>query len=484
MMLSSLFFFFFPLLIPVIAQENRFLQVAGSCRNADNDLIANPDVNQKLSDMLDAWLDQCLRKDQCPTEPRPIQTSLSQDWNVLEIATILLMNSACEFFTTREVCDVTTTTRFTNLVEIDGLTIITDVIEKNRPLCYPRECTDDEVTIVHPEPADCNAGDSNCEVLSYTLGCPGRQTSSGTCGDSVISSSHLFNTLQSVFKGILDLTCAAALESGDNSDSCALYIDEVNVDAVQIFDGFKNDNTYKNYEQSCYDANSKFCLVTLNAEYPIGLEAFDIDIPYKDLGDIRMHGESRNIPICLPDGCSDAELNVLAVEHYVRGLRENFDAKCGQSSIPCTAEVENIVCYTKSDAPSSSPSNSISSTPTSAITFAPSDSNKPSSFPTPSAFTAQPTTSSQPSSKPSIVPSDLPTIVTSEFPSSIPSVFPTDSPSDSPSLFPSLVPSISHSPSIVASSEPTGSPTPPVTSGPTICRIGALAKLFQRALNL
>ena len=424
------------------------LKVDDSCREGDNVLVANTELNDKFVTMAETYILEC-SDEQCTTIFHPVNSSLVHNWDELSSFTKSTMKTACEFFSSRRVCEVTTVTKFTNLIQVQGVTIYSDIIESKKPICFPPQCSESEVNVVHPHPANCNHDDAdpalNCEVLSYSVNCPSRPISSGSCAANVLSDGHLFNTLQDIFKASIDLNCLNALNTGENNDICALGVDTVEVDSETSSDGFESNPSYVDYKDFCASAGGQYCLVDMEGSFPTTADFFDPDLEFGDKINISVRAKASNFPLCLPFSCSNDDLKILAEEHYLRNIVSTGGANCAHSSTPCTANILNVECQVV--APSSAPTKSLF---TPSTTISPSETffvdEFPSQTPTFDSFfspsNAPSSTSSQiPSLLLSSSPSNAPSTTSSQIPSLLLSSSPSNPPSTTPSHLASMAPS-------------------------------------------
>lgn len=403
--------------------------VDDTCRDANDILIANDEYATSFTSMLEIFNDNCNKND-CSYTIEPVTSDLTQSWDSLSDLTLASMKTACEFFSSRRVCKVTTVTKFTNLVEIEGVTIFTDIKEDRRPICYPPTCSESEVSIVHPSPANCESDNTNCEVISYFVDCPSRPTSSGSCANDIISSNHLFNTLQTVFQGNILLNCQEALETG-STDLCSLNINQVEATSDNNYEDFSGEATVSHHREVCLNAGGQECFMDINSVFPTTLAFQEIDVTDLDVGELRVEGRFTNLPICLPLTCTDDDLENIAEENFLSNLEVFSGTACGQSAISCSTDVTNIECIKPTVAPSIAPTIKSSSAPSSMPSlkylpsYFPSNSEMPSS--SPSYFpTLPPTNSEKPSLFPSNVSSTSPSVQLSSFPSYKPSSSPTE----------------------------------------------------------
>jgi len=421
-----------------LLQVNHITAVDDICRDANDVLVANNDITNSFIAMMDDFNENC-NGEQCQYSIDPITSDLTQNWDSLSSFTLGAMKTACEFFSQRKVCEVTSVVEFTNLVEIDGVTIYTDIKEDKRPICFPPTCSESEVSTVHSSPADCSPGDSNCEVLSYSVDCPSRSTSNGNCANDVLSSTHLFNTLQTIFQGNILLNCQEALDSGD-TNLCSLDISQVEVTLDYSYEDFLDDSAISEHRQLCYNVGGQECLVDVTASFPTTLEILEFDdVTDLDIGDLSVEGTFTKTPVCLPVSCSNEDVITLAQEYVLSNIEDIAGAICGESSIPCAVEVTNVACTAPSSNPTIFPTFQASNAPS----FQPSSLNLPSAIPSsstlpslsPSQFPSLlPTSSEQPSSYPIFSPSSSPSISSSSLPSLDPSLFSTESPTASPTI--------------------------------------------------
>jgi len=494
-----------------------------TCNSDDIVLYFDNQIEDSFEAFLSHWNATCT-DEQCELQPSdPISGFLNWNYGGPNFA----MRSSCPARRNFRTCEVTSTVyhRFSE----GGIEVRGYIVEENKGVCFPPSCSDDQVNILDPEPGRCDPSTMDCEIVSYEVNCPSRQTTSGNCEQDQLPPTSPFFIARGASELAIIADCTSLFSGGNSIGLCSATTGEINASLKTDFTDFKTDSTYIDHERLCLEKGGQLCSFDMIGEFTIpgpALEqALSEVLPVSNAGDVKIRNQFIEFPRCLASTCGEDTYEDVLANHLNTYFLAEFGLTCDLDSDDCNINISNVQCKKKEPtpapipvtlSPTKSPTNkpildtstgaptpatnletsTEAPTPATKITLSPTlkptqSSATDNSTPTP---TSSPTQGkkifSQPPSKflsespsnwstvaPSLSsnkPSNLPSYVPSGVSSSSPSQALSDSPSVAPTVASSTLPSETNSanPSATSSAIPSSLPTPIVSETAGIPKIG------------
>jgi len=405
--------------------QSQLTPSADVCIDDINSLEEIDELMDATMVMLDAYNETCTANGKCSASAVPGTAVTKNDYTSLVVSNSLgKMESTCN-----SIVPGSTLCLVTNEVKKGEL----NTLELNKPVCVPPSCDESRISDIRfldPNPASCDPTSVSepCEVISTAVMCPElrpQQLDSVQCQNdaTTIESDRRLNPFMSTLRSAVVRACISVL-LGQESELCEIST-PLSVTGIKDFTDIDTSGMkeYDAFEEKCKNAGTPTTLCKMTVDInAIESESFI---------DIETNLIYTDIPLCLPDTCSDQDPISIAQEQLVK---DNF--KCDSVTSFCKVDVTAFTCDSGTEMSTSLPiQETIEATPLTSV--APTTLNSAS----PSVHTSgTPTilTSSSPSIEMSLGPSTTPPKSISTFP---PSASPSKHTSSSPSVTVSLIPS-------------------------------------------
>ena len=355
---NSLAFLFYINLLQIISNTNA---VTFICRDGDSILLENEYVNEAFTSMTNRFEFNKTGS----TQDEPVSLQSVYDYTTLTGRNYVRIKEICENELNYDLCTVTSVTNHFDVV--DDLPVVRETTEKNRPVCFPKSCSEDDIALLHPSPANCDesgVAEGSCKIISYETNCPDRNvTNTLSCANDILPNDSNIVTRINLIEAAVLSSCAAVV-AGTQTDTCSVEYGTFEVSTeIDFTNGQEASNTYGNYESECLYAGGQICDAGIEAVY---------NLPNGNLGDLVLTEKFVEFPFCVSLECTkDEDRKDIAVERFRRYTRESI------VSPPCLENVCNVTVTSfscnggmPSSAPAvATPSPSISKEPT--LTWAP-----------------------------------------------------------------------------------------------------------------
>lgn len=343
----------------IIISSSHGQEVADSiCREANENIITNKNVDTAFEEMMLEYNEGCLDTEQCAVDTEPVNIFLTYDysWFTGRLAYNRLKNT-CESKPGYKICDVTSQTVFRDSSQEDG-ELFTIVTELNKPVCFPPSCSPNQVSILEPTPATCNPNEnSDCQILSYSVQCPQDFTlasDTSTCSDDVLPSTSPFYFQRSLLEAIAISSCTNAV-STQGSKTCTFEVGTVSATTQMNFADFESSPSYLQLQSECSRVGGQICRMDMSLENIIPSKK----VQNITVGDVMMQSTFHRYPQCMPNTCTNDQVKTLAAQNF--GAKSSNE--CRIDSNDCNVTVSNIVCLGLESvftaAPVESPTNNI-----------------------------------------------------------------------------------------------------------------------------
>lgn len=309
------------------------------CLDADSSLAENEDLVSIFTEMTTRFE---LNKTIAPQEV-PVDLTIRQDYSGLIGRNYDRIKNICENDFGYDLCHVISWTYRTETVAniqrlpIDSIPVKRETIEILKPVCFPQSCSEDQVNILDPFPADCDPLISDCEIKGYSVQCPSKKTTledTSTCADDVIPNGNRIYPRLNVLAATMQTNCAT-LFAGGKSIYCSVDYGTFSVDTLTDFStGRELVEQYDPYETTCLQNGGQICDADITATYIV---------QNGDVGEIMLSEDYLQIPLCLPPVCADeGDSEDVAAEAF---RRYTFDSRvvsnCGDN---CDVMIHSVTC--------------------------------------------------------------------------------------------------------------------------------------------
>lgn len=314
--------------------------VSQVCRDADDLLKSNNDLISLFGDMTTRYeLNKTV-----DTQDDPVHITVSKDYTGLMGRNYNKIKSICEDDFGYDLCSVIS---WTNRMEevgnipalpVDTIPVKREVIEILKPVCFPKSCREDQISILDPYPADCDPLIGDCEISSYRVTCPRGRVASGdkaNCASDIIPNGSPIYTRINFMENTMKTSCTAEL-AGSNSLYCQVDYGEFELEtSTDYSNGRESADEFAPYQSTCALNGGLICNTDLTASYK-----FENGV----VGDLFLSESYFQIPLCLPSDCMDeSDKQTIAVETF---RDYTFDSRivadCAEGE--CDVSVTNITC--------------------------------------------------------------------------------------------------------------------------------------------
>lgn len=376
------------------------LEIDSVCLADDSDLVSNEKLQNSFTNMFQQFNRTCSEPD-CIQMIRPIDLYLIHDYSTLGSS---LLTRSCERRNNYKMCRVTTKTKF-NVNDMIGdgsspipgfeFNVKSYVIEKDKPVCFPPTCEDQDAYLVDSSPARCSpdggALDLDCEVMSYEVDCPeDRMLETGNCDDATLPSTSSFFVQRTLYEATILAECAVAVQGGtsgtnNNTDStrCNFGFGDVEGFYLANFQKFTTDDYYVYHDDLCKENGGRVCTAKLKGTITVPSDEVEaivekaltmsenLDFALSTYGSVTVEGELTALPVCLANSCTDArEIDALIVDRLESIMAEQgLPVKCERDSKNCNVTVSDISCAGRVMTSSPTSLSDVTATPTTSPTL-------------------------------------------------------------------------------------------------------------------
>ena len=222
---------------------------------------------------------------------------------------------------------------------------------KREPVCFPYQCTDDQVDIVHGKPLGCDPEVTECILQSERAVCSDRPEGAGS------GNCHMYagivnddETLTSAITALSSKASMACVNFGQDDDDDPICVSEtapIKIYLSKHFRTFEADPAYRSYLNSCYDVDSHTCYMSMAVKMQGQVGFFSLDLI----------GDYNDYPVCMPKTCTADE----KIEHATaiiqkdvgekmrEGMAAGFRRKLSESNVEISEEDVNRMLQTGSD---------------------------------------------------------------------------------------------------------------------------------------
>lgn len=325
--LSSLAIVVVVILLPLYHRHYAYalVQYVGErCETANDELNAlNSKVDLASRALYKAYNDTCWDAGTCSATSQSDLTTTTRDFGALTAhEDYTALRSACDdlgaSFTLCEVTNVVQRTLF-------------KTVEHKKPVCFPNSCTEGDVRILDPSPANCENGvytgdnedctlqtflrsvlnmvlpqklqkqkqqqqqqQEECTITSTTVTCPQRPASQGICSADAktVTDNDNYERKHRKLYQIMIGRCLQVI-FGTADGACRVNA-EVNLVSVQDYTGFESHPSFLTFLNECLGAsNSMLCRtsVRVQADVSESIVSLSSDLTF------------RQYPFCLAEEC-------------------------------------------------------------------------------------------------------------------------------------------------------------------------------------
>lgn len=298
------------ILITILLTSTSTLSSATSpqCIAAKNNLdnyAQDATLYKSIQTMWDTFNDKCDIDNSCVFEVEPVAAITHLNFNKLKDSDqYASFERACGELGTEEfpstVCTVSSKLTVSN--GASGTGQITDKFTaKNEPVCFPYQCKENQVDMVHGQPLGCDPEKTDCILEAEDAVCPERPLGAGDGNCHKYSGVHSDNEelmrATNALSSKASMACVSFKKSDEEDAICTSETAPIKVSIAQHIRTFERDSTYKDYLQTCYEKNAETCYMSMSVKMqgPVGFFALDLVADYNDY------------PACLPAECNSEE---------------------------------------------------------------------------------------------------------------------------------------------------------------------------------
>lgn len=206
---------------------------------------------------------------------------------------------------------------------------------KREPVCFPYQCSENQVDIVHGKPLGCDPELTECELESEIAICPDRPEGAGagnchTYAD-IINDDETLTSAITALSSKASMACVNFGQDDDDEPICVSETAPIKIYLSKHFRTFEADPSYRSYLDSCYGTDSHTCYMSMAVKMQGQVGFFDLDLI----------GDYNDYPLCMPKTCTADE----KIEHATNliqkdvgekmreGMASGFRRKLSESSI-------------------------------------------------------------------------------------------------------------------------------------------------------
>jgi len=262
-------------------------------------------------------------------QPSSIEVELLHNWEGTKShSRYERMNNECKSSGNR-MCTVNTRTKFTT--KVGDQSSINYVTEVGKPVCFPPNCQESDVSILEKQPARCDEGSNirPCEILGYSnVTCPEDRTvvdDGNTCKQTMSLTSAYF-----IQRNILEARLNAACSS--SSDWCDVDVLPIQVRSLRDYSAKQNNEYYKDYVNVCDNLGGKVCEVMMTTNQKAERDG---------LGEVDFRRTYFQMPLCMAEQCEGGDEPEVVKKRFVDSLS---GVPCNLSDGSCTVDVKSVDC--------------------------------------------------------------------------------------------------------------------------------------------
>jgi len=251
-------------------------------------------------------------KDYASLKPEDVAELMTGDINSISAANLNFYEQYHHSCAARgmEMCYVTTTTKLNSadIVDTNILAAVQVIRELNKPICFPKSCTEDQVDFLNPYPSACTLAGNICEIVDVEVNCPeSREVEDDNfyCEGQAPGPLTNVNLNKVALVNQMDAKCAEIFVGGQN-EFCLVQHWYAEVVEVSNYTDFKNDEvSYQRFRTNCRKKGGQECFADFNLLRSIQLGPSS-GINYNITG--------VDYPYCFPTDCTDDSLTRLGGE--------------------------------------------------------------------------------------------------------------------------------------------------------------------------
>jgi len=319
------------------------LSVEMKCQKMTEDLSNVNDsavLDAATKTMWHTFNDSCSDNMSCTFEVKPVAATTNLNFGKMKGTNQYdAVKDACSALGTDEspttLCTVNSKLTINSGSESEGTPVSDRFKSKREPVCFPYQCTEKEVDIVHGNPLGCDPDLTECVLEAEDAKCPDRPdgAGSGNCHkySEVVNDDETLTSAITVLSSKASMACVSFQQDDDEDAICTSETAPIQIYLAQHFRTFETDITYENYLNSCYDTNAQTCYMSMAVKMQGEIGFFALDL----LGDYN------DYPLCMPSICSSDEKikhasNLIKQDVGVKmreGMSQGFRRKLSNSGI-------------------------------------------------------------------------------------------------------------------------------------------------------
>lgn len=291
-------FYLFPLLIIL----HEALAETNCTYGKMNEMYNKTSVRETHGDLVDTYYSNCTTTETCSADVEYISTTTKRDFRSLA-RQVDVVNQYIQLCLqgTSDICTA-------NLkYEITTGEANQNILEKQKPYCFPSTCLESDFELLDPYLTLCTAAGENCKPTLVGLRCPENRTVSteGNCADDVPGRFDQLSLRARSVNTAMDGMCAAAA-AGQNNQHCRVERSDPAVATSSDFSEMMTKPSFKTFAQTCVQEGGLQCEVSYSL----------VTAPQSE--GIKLTDERTNMPICIPSSCVEKE--VAAAEIILKEL--------------------------------------------------------------------------------------------------------------------------------------------------------------------
>ena len=306
------------------------------CCNEDIIAIAQKEIECDFNSTEDLWLNTeetfgamltefggtCDRREDCKASRTPIRTLTVKDFNNLKSTSgdnnedVLSVGPTFDFYeqyhdacveSGMTMCYISTTVKMNSnsVVDSSALAVAQVVRELNKPICFPKSCSENQVEILNPYPNACTIAGNICEIMETSIVCSENRVVEGdasNCEADVPGPFSTVNINKLALSNQMDARCAEVVLGGSN-DYC--FVRHVWAEVIEFtnYTSFRqNSIAFQRFGTNCNKNGGQQCFADFNLLRGISLGTAGIN--YNITG--------VDYPFCFPKDCSQSSLTKMA----------------------------------------------------------------------------------------------------------------------------------------------------------------------------
>lgn len=301
-----------PMVLLLASLNDVSLAQSLQCSAAKDSLQSTSDnaaLTQATKHMWKSFENQCADDGSCVFEIDPISATTHLNFGKLkDTDQYAAVKQACADLSTDEspttLCTVNSRLTVSNGAEGTGA-ISDKFVAKKEPVCFPLQCEESQVDIVHAQPLGCDPDSTECDLKAETAVCPDRGdgAGSGNCHkfSGIVNNDQTLTDAITALSSKASLACVSFSTDDDEDPICTSQTDPIKIKMSHNTRSFESHKAYNEYMNACYDANGQTCYMSMSVKMQGEVGFFSID----------MTGDYNDYPVCLPEECmSDEKIEI------------------------------------------------------------------------------------------------------------------------------------------------------------------------------